>query len=120
VSGRSHGRQRAVFMSATGQFRGRLWAVSRVRCQGPDEADRQARDTSPASDPIRVSEVESGRRSLHELTAPDVAAGILEIEIDLAESATRKTYVEPTSALHAPVPRPPYCPTMTMPSFSTS
>ena len=32
VSGRSHGRQRAVCMSATGQFRARLWAVSRVRC----------------------------------------------------------------------------------------
>ena len=32
VSGRSHGRQRAVLMSATGQLRGRLRAVSRVRC----------------------------------------------------------------------------------------
>ena len=33
VSGRSHDRQRAGFMSATGQLRGRLRAVSRVRCQ---------------------------------------------------------------------------------------
>src|ERR1019366_1411656 len=33
VSGRSHDRQRAVLMSATGQLRGRLRAVSRVRCQ---------------------------------------------------------------------------------------
>src|ERR1019366_1019538 len=33
VSGRSHGRQRAVLMSATGQLHGRLRAVSRVRCQ---------------------------------------------------------------------------------------
>jgi hypothetical protein len=33
VSGRSHDRQRAVFMSATGQLHGRLRAVSRVRCQ---------------------------------------------------------------------------------------
>ena len=31
VSGRSHGRQRAVLMSASGQFRGRLRAVSRDR-----------------------------------------------------------------------------------------
>ncbi len=35
VSGRSHVRQRAVFMSATGQLRGRLRAVSRVRCHVP-------------------------------------------------------------------------------------
>jgi hypothetical protein len=32
VSGRSHDRQRATFMSATGQLFGRLRAVSRVRC----------------------------------------------------------------------------------------
>ena len=33
VSGRSHDRQRAVLMSATGQLRGRLRAVSRGRRQ---------------------------------------------------------------------------------------
>jgi hypothetical protein len=38
VSGRSHDHQRAVFMSATGQLRGRLRAVSRGRCQGIDYA----------------------------------------------------------------------------------
>ena len=32
MSGRSHDRQRAVFMSATGQLHGRLRAVCRVRC----------------------------------------------------------------------------------------
>ena len=33
VSGRSHDRQRATFVTATGQLRGRLRAVSRGRCQ---------------------------------------------------------------------------------------
>src|SRR5664280_2470759 len=47
VSGRSHDRQRAVFMSATGQLRGRLRAVCRVRCHphvpaaGSPTEDRQ-------------------------------------------------------------------------------
>jgi hypothetical protein len=48
-------------------------------------------------------EVEFGRRSIRELTASEVAAWFhaLEIELDLAESALRKTFVEATSSLRA-------------------
>jgi hypothetical protein len=40
VSGKSHDRQRAVFMSATGQLYGRLRAVSRGRCH-PEQGGRE-------------------------------------------------------------------------------
>ena len=36
VSGRSHGHHRAILMTVSGQFRGRLWAVSRGRRQASE------------------------------------------------------------------------------------
>ena len=46
VSGRSHDRQRAPFMSATGQFRDRVRAVSRVRCHLGLNAQGEPPDSS--------------------------------------------------------------------------
>jgi len=60
VSGRSHDRQRAVFMSASGQLRGRLRAVSRGRCHSfiglaPDAAEPIGIELDPTTAAIATA-----------------------------------------------------------------